>query len=329
MTTVLDVARRAGVSSATVSRVLSGKGNVGEEARRRVLDAVRELDFQPNRMAQGLRRGRGNAVGLLVGDIEQNVYSALTKHVQTALGEIGLDLMLYNLDHSAERLRTMLEAAPAMGLRGVALATTDIIPMATIGPLLRGLQAGGMSVVSIGQRLHKDGIPSIVYEERAAARRAVAYLLEGGRSPVAYLGRLTGSAVGTDRYRGYAAAVTGAGQALRRELVWDVAYRFAAGYEATSRALDAGLDFRAIQCGSDELALGALAAIRDRGRAVPDDIAVIGFGNLDWGGHVRPALTTLSVHPATVAGHMARMLAGDETKLLTVIPRTLVRRGSA
>ena len=123
--------------------------------------------------------------------------------------------------------------------------------------------------------------------------------------------------------------MTGAGQALRRELVWDVAYRFAAGYEATSRALDAGLDFRAIQCGSDELALGALAAIRDRGRAVPDDIAVIGFGNLDWGGHVRPALTTLSVHPATVAGHMATLLAGGEPKLLTVIPRTLVRRGSA
>ncbi|BBK30772.1 LacI family transcriptional regulator [Allostella humosa] len=317
------------MSSATVSRVLSGKGNVGQEARERVLQAVRELDFHPNRMAQGLRRGRGNAVGLLVGDIEQNVYSALTKHVQKALGEVGLDLMLYNLDHSTERLVAMLEAAPAMGLRGVALATTDNIDMAKVGPLLRGLQVGGMAVVSIGQRLHRAGIPSIVHEERAAARRAVEYLLEGGRTPVAYLGRLTGSAVGTERYRGYAAALAGAGIALDRALVWDVSYRFAAGYEATRRALDAGLAFRAIQCGSDELALGAMAAIQDRGLAIPGDVAVIGFGSIDWGAHVRPALTTISVHPATVAARMVGMLTGQDVPALTVIERSLLRRGSA
>lgn len=329
MTTVLDVARRAGVSSATVSRVLSGKGNVGEEARERVLAAVRDLDFQPNRMAQGLRRGRGNAVGLLVGDIEQNVYSALTKHVQKALGEIGLDLMLYNLDHSADRLRAILEAAPSMGLRGVALASTDVIPMAAIGPLLRGLQKGGMTIISIGQRLHRDGIPSIVHEERAASRRAVAYLLESGRTPVAYLGRLTGSAVGTERYRGYSAALAAAGVPLRRELVWDVSYRFAAGYEATARALAAGMEVRAIQAGSDELALGAMSAIFDHGLRIPEDVAVIGFGNIDWGAHVRPALTTLSVHPATVAAGVVRMLRDPDAPELTVIPRNLVRRGSA
>ncbi|WP_374446700.1 LacI family DNA-binding transcriptional regulator [Stella sp.] len=329
MATVLDVARLAGVSTATVSRVLSGKGNVGEEARERVLAAVRALDFHPNRMAQGLRRGRGTAVGLLVGDIEQNVYSALTKHVQTALGAIGLDLMLYNLDHSAERLAAILEAAPAMGLRGVALATTDVLPMATVGPQLRQLQAGGMTVVSIGQRLNRDGIPSIVHEERAAARRAVDYLLASGRAPVAYLGRLTGSAVGTERYRGYAAALAGAGIAIDRDLVWDVSYRFAAGYEATSRALDAGRRFRAIQCGSDELALGAMAAILDRGLAIPDAVAVVGFGAIDWGAHVRPALTTISVHPATVAERMAGLFAGRDVPALTIIPRTLLRRGSA
>lgn len=329
MATVRDVARRAGVSSATVSRVLSGKANVGADARERVLAAVRDLDFQPNRMAQGLRRGRGNSVALLVGDIEQNVYSALTKHVQTALGEIGLDLMLYNLDHSADRLRAILEAAPSMGLRGVALASTDVIPMATVGPLLRGLKEGGMTVLSIGQRLHREGIPSIVHEERAASRRAVAYLLESGRMPVAYVGRITGSAVGTERYRGYCAALAAAGIAPRRELVWDVSYRYAAGYEATTRALAAGVEVRAIQAGSDELALGAMAAIHDRGLRIPDDVAVIGFGNIDWGAHVRPALTTISVHPSTVAAGIVDMLGNKDGPALTVIPRSLVRRGSA
>ncbi|MCC7272742.1 MAG: LacI family DNA-binding transcriptional regulator [Alphaproteobacteria bacterium] len=330
MATVLDVARRAGVSSATVSRVLSGHGNVGAETRERVLQAVRDLDFQPNRFAQGLRRGRGNTVALLVGDIEQSVYSALTKHLQVALGEIGLDLMLYNLDHSAERLRTILEAAPAMGLRGVALASTDVIPMATVGPLLRALQQRAITVIAIGQRLHRAGIPSIVHEERAAGRRAVAYLVEQGRAPVAYVGRIAGSAVGSERYRGYCAALAAAGLALRPELVSDVSYRFAAGYEGTSRVLAAAPDVRGVQAGSDELALGAMAAIRDHGLRVPEDVAVVGFGNIDWGAHVRPALTTLSVHPATVAHAVAALLRdGAGGPLLQVIARTLVLRGSA
>ncbi|MGE0714779.1 MAG: LacI family DNA-binding transcriptional regulator [Alphaproteobacteria bacterium] len=330
MATVVDVARRAGVSSATVSRVLSGRANVSADTRERVLAAVRELDFQPNRFAQGLRRGHGNTVALAVGDIEQNVYSALTKHLQTALAEIGLDLMLYNLDHSPDRLRSILDAAPAMGLRGVALATTDVVSLATFGPLLRGLQQRGMTVLSIGQRMNRAGIPSIVHEESSAARRAVAYLIEGGRTPVAYLGRLAGSAVGSDRYKGYRAALADAGIPLRPELVWDVAYRFPAGYEGTSRALAAGLRPRAIQCGSDELALGAMAAIADHGLAVPGDIAVIGFGNISWGAHVRPGLTTVSVHPDRVARHVAALMnAGADAPSLSIIPRSIIARGSA
>ena len=333
MATLLDVASRAGVSPASASRVLNGRTTVGADMRERVLAAARDLDFQPNRMAQGLRRGRGSSVALLVGDIEQNIYSALTKHVQSALDEIGLDLMLFNLDHSASRLRAILEQAPSMGLRAIALATTDRIELAKFKPLLQGLQQRGMTVLSVGQRLERAGIPSIVHEERAASQRAVEWLIKERRGPVAYVGRITGSAIGTERFRGYAAALKQHGLRQARGLVRDVSYRYQAGYDAMVDLLKSGVTFRALQAGSDEIALGVMAAMQDNGRSAPGDIAVIGFGNIDWGSHVRPSLTTISVdHGAVSAALCAALQADSEDRPvvpLVMISRELIRRQSA
>ncbi len=330
MATVLDVARQAGVSIATVSRVLNGRAD-GSPMRERVLAAAQALDYQPNRLAQGLRRGRGNTVALVVGDIEQNIYSSLTKHVQTELAEIGLDLLLYNMDHDPGRLRSMLEMAPSMGLRGLALATTDKLPRDEAPRLLRGLQQRGIVVVSIGQRLHRVGIPSVVHEEAAASKRAVAWLLAEGRTPVAYVGRINGSAIGTERYKGYVAAMRQAGLPVRAELVRDVSYRYGAGYSGMQQLLDAGMRSGAVQTGSDEIALGVMAALHDRGFAVPRDIAVVGFGDIGWGEHVRPALTSISVDHGAVGRALCDLLGADaaEPASLVTIERRLIRRDSA
>ena len=331
MATVLDVARQAGVSIATVSRVLNGRVPDGSPTRERVLAAAQALDYQPNRMAQGLRRGRGNTVALVVGDIEQNIYSSLTKHIQAELDGIGLDLMLYNMDHNPGRLRSMLELAPSMGLRGLALATTDKLPRDELTRALRGLQQRGIAVVSIGQRLDRAGIPSVVHEEAAASERAAAWLLAEGRTPVAYIGRIKGSAIGTERYRGYLAAMTASGLPVRPELVRDVSYRYSAGYSGMQQLLEAGMRSGAVQTGSDEIALGVMAALHDRGLAVPDDIAVVGFGDISWGEHVRPALTSISVNHAAVGRALCGLLQAEapERAPLVLVERHLVRRSSA
>ena len=332
MTTVLDVAKRAAVSSATVSRVLNGHATVNAEARARVLAAALELGFQPNRMAQGLRSGRGRAVALLVGDIEQNLYSALTKHVQAALGQIGLDVLLYNLDHRPERLRSFLSLAPALGLRGIALATTDKIGP-EFDPILAGLQQGGLSILSLVQRMDARGIPSIVHEEYAASQQAVRHLIATGRTPVMYIGRINGSALGAERYRGYRAALAEAELPLQRELVHDVVFSYTAGHDAIMKALDAGATFSSVQTGSDVIALGAMAALHDRGLRVPEDVALIGFGNADWTAHVRPSLTTMSVHHEATANAVRSVFelqdTGREVPMLVTITRSLIRRRSA
>mgnify|MGYP003346646781 CR=1 FL=1 len=334
MATVFDVAQRAGVSATTVSRVLLGRNIVTPEKRARVLEAAAALGYQPNPMAQGLRTGRGHSVALLVGDIEQNIYSALTKHVQAAFESIGLELLLFNLGHREDRLRGLLERAAALRLRGICIASSDVIPVRELKPLMRDLAEKHIPVLALNQRLDGLGVPSVAHDDQEGTARAVRQLIRSGRAPVAYLGRIKHSATGRERFRGYQTALAEAGIAESPDLVWESGqrYRYEAGYEEMSRALDRGIKVRGVFGASDELALGAMAAALDRGLRVPGDIAFVGFGGIGWGAHVRPSLTTIAGDWAAFGRRVSDIfLALDEGRPVprrTVIETTLVERQS-
>lgn len=331
--TVLDVARLAGVSTATVSRVMSGARRVAPETAEAVKAAVRRLGFVPNRMAQGLRLGHGKTVALLVADIEQTVYSALTRHIQEALADLGLDVMLHHLSHSVVRLMAALDSAPAMRLSGVVLASSDMIDDEMLKARHAMLASHGIALIVVGQRKDHLGIPSIVHEERQAAMRAVSHLLDQGRRRIAYVGRIAGSATGTRRFNGYCDALVARGLSPTEDLVWDVVYRYTAGRDAVLAAIRDGVIFDAIQAGSDEMALGAMSALHQQGLDVPKDVAVIGFGGVEWSGYVNPALTTLSNDPKAVAQGLRDAFLSirerEGVRPLTTIERHLLLRQSA
>ena len=328
--TVKDVARAAGVSSATVSRTLNGKSTVQPLLRQRVLSVVERLGYRPNAIARGLRKGQGNVVALLVGDIRQGHFSDLTMQVQTALEGIGLDLLLFNVGHSTERMGHFLDRALAMQLRGVISAVSDMLP-AALASQLRALQSAGSLVRSISQDLTGHGIASIVQEERSCVFRSVRYLLDSGRSRIAYVGRMRSSWVGRERYRGYLAANR---VAVRQDetLVLGYAYRYAGGYDSVARAIDRGVRFDGLQTASDELAAGAIAALSDRGFRVPEDVAIVGFGDIEPSAYLRPALTTWSSHADLVAERLCDAFSSKSPESgagLTLLPRHLIRRSSA
>lgn len=330
---IRDVARHAGVSSATVSRVLSGQAAVSEQTQAKVLAAIRDLDFQPNHMAQGLRRGRSTTVALLVGDIEQGVYASLTKHIQPALEGLGLDLLLYNLGHSQERLANILARTEAMRLHGIILAASDMLSTPNIQSLAAKVQEQGLPVIAVGLSLQAHGIPSIVYDDRGATRTSVTYMLETYGGPVAYIGRILGSASGTERFEGYRTALAERGLAVDQRLVWDASFRYRAGWDSVQEALDRGLRFRSIQAASDEMALGAMAALQARGRRIPEDVAVAGIGDIEASAYLCPALTTHGAFPAAVAETIAGLLEDHRRRrplaAVTTLERSFVRRASA
>jgi DNA-binding LacI/PurR family transcriptional regulator len=309
--------------------VLNGRATVNRESRERVTTSIAALGYSPNPMARGLRRGQSDTVALVVGDIAQTHFAELTMQVQSALQAKGLDLMLVNLGHRPDRLAQLFERAATMRLRGVVIALSDQISSA-VKPQLAAL-AAGLRVVSVGQDLTRQGIPSIVHDERMAARQAVEYLLAKGHRRIAYVGRVRGSAIGSERCRGYCDALEAAG-CFDPTLVWDEAFRYAAGERAVHKAIDAGVRFTAIQAASDEIAIGAMAALKDRDRTVPDDVALVGFGGITMGAYMRPALTTISSHPEQAAMHVATLFderLDTRSAVLVRLPRGLLVRGSA
>lgn len=330
MTTVTDVAKRANVCIATVSRVLNGSATVSPQTRERVMQAVADLYYTPNKAARNLKSGKSSTVAFAVSDIEQSEDASLTKYLQPTLQTIGLDFVLYNLTHSQDRLMRLLQDADRFGVCAVVISTSEAIDEQELADHAARLAAQNINLIMIDYDMSHVGIPSVVHDDAAAAEASVKFLIETGRTPIAYLGRHATSRTGQRRRQGYVNALEKAGLPIDPDLTWDFYYRSAAGYEAVDRAIGRGLKFRAIQCGSDELAMGAIAALLDHKVSIPDEVAVIGFGNSTWASHLRPALTTLSSNPQQVSMAVRDLLTGKaDMPLRTVIQRNFVRRDSA
>ena len=303
MVSVVAVAARAKVSPATVSRVLAGRVPVSAETRARVVKAIEQLGYRPNEVARSLRAGRGRSVALVTGDIEQGIYATLAKHVQGELEALGLDLVLFNLGHRQDRLRHFLERAPSLGLRGVLLSSPHVMDMDELAPVMKAAVGSGIDILSVSQDLSRYGFPSIIHDDVGGAAAATEHLLAHGRLPVAFVGRIATSAIGRARFQGYRKTLAAHGRKLDPALVWDISqgYRADAGHQAMSEALARGLRFGGVVAASDELALGCMAAAADRGFAIPDDMAVVGFGGLAWVGFTRPAMTTVGLDVDAIA----------------------------
>ena len=331
MVNVVAVASHAGVSPATVSRVLAGRVPVAAATRARVLEAVEQLGYRPNEVARSLRAGRGRTVALVTGDIEQGLYAGLAKHVQGELEALGLDLLLFNLGHREDRLQHFLERAPSLGLRGIVLASPHVMDMVELAPAMRSVMQSGVTFLSVSQDLSAFGIASIVHDEAGGGAMATEHLLDQDRAPVAFVGRIATSAVGRARFNGYKAAVEARGQEIDPDLVWDISlgYRADAGYQAASRALNSGIRFRAVLAASDELALGCMAAAADRGLAVPEDIAFVGFGGLGWGVFSRPSMTTISLDAYAMGQAVGEVFKSGAVPDRQIIPTKLVIRRSS
>lgn len=328
---ITQVARAAGVSIATVSRVVNRPETVLSATRERVQEAIERLGYTPNRVASGLRSGLTRTVALLVADVSQPWYAKLTKAVEAELDRWGYTAYVYDLDHDPENLARYLESCPQQGVEGVILSTGDRLDAAAEAAIER--VHARIPLVLASQPLEGLEIPSVVYDDRGGARAATEHLLAGGAAPVAFLGELPRSHLGAERFRGYADALRAAGEdpdAWR----WPVrGYDYRHGWDATREALADGRVPGGILAVNDQLAVGAMRAVHDHGLSVPADVAVVGFGDLELAPFLRPALSSVQGPVDEIAASACRalvaLLRDEPAPQRQVIARSLVVRESS
>lgn len=304
--TILDVARRAGVSRTTVSRVLNEPDRVSRDILERVRTAARELDYVPSSVARSLRSGKTGTIALLVGDISQPFHGALAKAVAHAADERGKAVVLGDLEHSDERLIEALARAPRQGIDGIIIATGDDLSNPAVSAAVRAIVDQGIPVVTSATIPPGTGALELVADYPAIADRATSELLASGRRRVALLvGDRRGSyAAGLER--GYREAVARAGA---EPLIADGRYDFARSVAEVSALLAGPEPADGVVAATTPMALAVLRAVEAQGLSVPDDVALIACEDVLLAQQVRPALTTVYVDPVANGAELVRVLS--------------------
>ncbi|WP_374195805.1 LacI family DNA-binding transcriptional regulator [Streptomyces sp. ISL-24] len=311
--TIRDVALKAGVSVATVSRTLAGNYPVSDETRARVMAAVESLHYVVNVHAKALSGRVAGPVALVIKDITGPSLAHVAAGVEQEAADRGrLSLVCATRDDPAREddlVQLMREQHAA-----AVLLVGGVVPDAAYDRRMAGyaeaLDAAGSRLVLVGRPAPAPDLPVTVvdYDNRGGAFQAVSHLLASGHRRVLFLGGEAGLSSADERRAGYRDALRAHGADHAEELDTTGTYTRSSGYVRTRDALGAGLEFTAVFAGSDMVALGALAALREAGLDVPGEVSVVGFDDVPFATDLTPPLTTVRV-PYEELGRTAVRLA--------------------
>ncbi|MEV6289793.1 LacI family DNA-binding transcriptional regulator [Streptomyces sp. NPDC051896] len=332
MTTINDVAQAAGVSPATVSRVLNG-GRVTAERAERVRRAAAELGFAPNRVARSLRMQRSSVIGLIIPDIENPFFTALARGVEDAAQRTSYSVVLCNTDGNLDKERRYLDIAIAERMAGVIVAAasrgrTDV----------SALQSRGIPVVAVDRRPGGAGVDAVLVDNEEGSAAATAHLLARGYRRIACITGPQGASTAEERLAGYRSALreflagdrgdpaaAAEGVDLLRDYTRHADFKVEGGYTAMADLLALPQPPDAVFAANNLMAVGALQAVREAGLE-PPEIGVLSFGEVPWAPLTRPGLTTVQVPSYdlgwTAAGLLLDRIAGKEQPLRTVVLRS-------
>ncbi|GAA0133213.1 LacI family DNA-binding transcriptional regulator [Paenibacillus sp. YSY-4.3] len=288
--TIRDVAKMAEVSISTVSRVMNAPDTVIESKRRRVLDAIEELQYQPNSFARGLIYKKSFTLGLLIPDIENIYYSGIIRGVQDACIKLGYSLMICNTDRDKDRLLSYIDAFHEKQVDGIVFASDIIFP-----EYYEKLAGSRIPFVLVSSHSYEYDIPSVEIDDKTAAYDAVKYLIGLGHTDIGMIGfNHDNSISGPPRYQGFVQALTECGLEYNIKKVKYANHRFEHAYEAADQLFAEYPDITAVFCVADEFAMGTISYLNDRNISVPDQVSVIGFDNLRVASMYIPKLTTIA-----------------------------------
>lgn len=280
--TLRDVARDAGVSYQTVSRVINGDLHVASATRSRVLKTIDKLGYRPNRVAQLLQTERSHTLEVIMFYFGFNRF--LYEMAETA-HELGYHLIISAI--SPEEFREALESAASRLVDGLILV--PLMPVIDDYEELMRL-TDGVPFVQIGAKLGAD-IPSVIYDQAQGARLAAQHLIEYGHRQLAEISGPLGNYDAVARHEGWLATLKD--HPLPPALMVEGDFTIEGGYRAMNQLLDGGEPFTAVFIANDSMTMGAHTALRERGLRVPDDISIVSFDDIPEAAHFVPGLTTV------------------------------------
>jgi LacI family transcriptional regulator len=324
-TTIRDVAKAAGVSVSTVSRVLNDKGDVAPETYQKVQEIIDELGYTSSLAARGLRSRRMNVIGLAMPDVGDPFSIQVMKGVSRAIAELDYDLIVYTggefqRETSADRERRFVSLLGGGITDGVIVVTPATTSFPTASP-----------VVVVDPNVENHGCPAVIATNRDGALTAVEYLISLGHRRIGFISGRSELQSAVRRLQGYKDGLARAGIPLDPGLIQTGDYSSKAGFACAQRLLNLSDPPTAIFASNDQSATGAIKAVLEAGLHVPDDISVVGFDNVPEVAYAHPRLTTVD-QSIDKMGYIATemlisLIEGDalESDLYKVPTRLIVR----
>lgn len=327
--TLDDVARRAGVSTATVSRCLSAPDKVRPKLRGLVQEAIKETGYRPHGAARALASKRTNTIGAIIPTLDNAIFAKVAQTLQDALDTEGRTLLLAYSDYRPEREQSQIENLIVRGVDGIMLTGEQRDPA-----IYSLLEKRGIRYVNTYVHHPLSPHPTIGFDNVAAMEKVVAYLYDLGHRSFAMIGGLTaGNDRAAERIRGTREALLRRLVDLPRNSVLECPYTVGAGREAFRKLTTTDHPPTAIVCGNDVLAMGAMLEAIATGHSVPGSVSITGFDDLNLAREIPPGLTTIHA-PLVEMGRLAAdyLIAEDRGDAELVrhieLPAELVVRGS-
>lgn len=329
--TLKQVAERAGVHPGTASRALNPQtqGLVSEATVRRVQQAAKALAYRPNSMARGLKTNRTTMIGIIVPDLSNPLFPPIVRGAEEVLSRAGYTCLIADTDNDLERERESLATLQARQVDGVIVASARREDDA-----VREAADGGLPMVLINRRAEGARVPAVMGDDRNGVEQAVRHLVGLGHRRIAHLSGPTDLSTGRERARAFRDVVLELGADASPELVEECrTYAVDEGARAARVLLDRVVP-TAVVAGNDQIAVGLLDVLRERGLRCPEDMSVVGYNDMPYMDKLTPALTTVRVPHADIGAEAARLLVrwldqdGPRSRTTTTLPVELVVRGS-
>lgn len=326
--TIKEVAEYAGVSQATVSRVLNHHAYISDDVRQRVQQAMDALGYQPNRSARRLRAHSSDIMGLIIPDIQNHLFQTLVRGVEDAAYARQLNVVLCNTDDNPDKQTAYLRVMQAERAAGVVVIPTR----SNDGPVLAPVREAGIPVVLVDREVVNFEADIVKADNVRGACEATTHLIRLGYQRIAIIAGTQSLTPGRERLRGCYEAFDEMGIRVDPALVKVGNFRLESGYELTRECMSMAEPPDAIFVANNLMSLGALRALHELGIRIPEQVALVGFDDMPWAGDLNPPLTTVS-QPGYELGQQAVRLLLQRAESpdlpynkVILQPRLVVRR---